>query len=190
MKPLSEAIVRKLNERLGVEGRLHVKGDFSASPCYGWAVYDKEFITIGWDEDLIATLMDIRDFLKNDPVFAYIGLTPWKTAYADPDRLYRSNHVFGIIVAPVTGQFDILRIEETSGMRYELDTEDIVEKLRYFDREFGIDILEANMSGVFFKVNSAPIGKAAQELLDWAGRFWPTEYERPDDLNRVALWWD
>lgn len=152
MTKLSEEIVHQLNVRFGVVGRPHIKDDYSESPCLGWAVYDKEFITIGWDDDLIVTLMDTRDFLRDEPVFAYIGRTPWKTTFVDPDRLFPSNYVFGIIVAPVTEQFDILHIEETSGMRYWLDIDDIIEKLRYFNEEFGIDILSASMTGVLFKV--------------------------------------
>jgi hypothetical protein len=190
MDALSENIIRKLNAKFGVEGHPHMKGDYSDSPCFGWAVYDKEFVTIGWDDDLIETLMETRDFLKDDPVFAYFGLTPWKTAYIDPDRTYLSDHVFGIIVAPVTNQFDVLRIEETAGMNFELDTDDIIEKLQYFDQEFGIDILSASMIGVNFKVINPPQGQAALALREWVDQYWAPEYEQPADLNRVAMWWD
>ena len=179
MESLSEEIVEKLNTKFGVKGQRHSRDDFTETPCFEWPLIDNNNFLFGWDEYLIAKLYEVRDLLKGDPVFAYFSVISSNFGGGP-----------GFVVAPVVDQFDILRIEETGGNNVWLDTDDIIEKLRFFDQEFGVDILSANGSGVLFKVVRSPQGQAAEELMDWVERFWAMEYERPDDLHRVALWWD
>ena len=191
LQPLSEEIIKKLNNKFGEEGQPVLNEDGSPSHVYGWAVNEREFLHIGWDDDLIAILLEFRNFLSNDPVFAYIGVTPWKSVFIDPERLHSTTmFVFGIHVATFTNQLDLLRIMKTYGNNAMLDTEDIIEKLEYFDQEFGIDIISASLDGVSFLVKDVPHGQAAQELRDWAEEYLAEGFINPKDLSRVALWWD
>jgi hypothetical protein len=48
-----------------------------------------------------------------------------------------------IVIGPGTCQFDILRHAKTDAINYDMTTGDLIEKLKQYDREFGIDIYHA-----------------------------------------------
>jgi hypothetical protein len=97
-----------------------------------------------------------------------------------------------IVVAPTTDQFEILRYERTDGANYDIWTEDIIEKLKTLDEEFGIEITGATIAGVEFLLKRIPTGEEARKLGVRLLEFCPDLYEAPTSFadGKVSLWWD
>jgi hypothetical protein len=129
-------------------------------------------------------LKQVRALLQGEPVIAYRAGIEWEGM---PSITYDT-----IVVAPTTDQFDILRYEQTNGANYELQTEDIIEKLKMADEKYGIDITGADSAGVEFILTRIPKGKEARELGRWLLDFCPDLYEAPRSFpkGKVALGWD
>ncbi len=97
-----------------------------------------------------------------------------------------------VIVAPTNDQFNILRIEETNGNNYEIDTEDIISALRTIHDEHGATILTAGFDNVSFEIERPPIGDQATLLGKSLIQLCPDLFEPPKEFPEgiVALWWD
>lgn len=97
-----------------------------------------------------------------------------------------------IVVASVFDQFDILRIEGTSGNNLPWTNEEVIAKLRLIDESYGIDITGADDRAVEFVLKQIPRGKAARELGKWLYDLAPDIGEAPTSFRarRVALGWD
>ncbi len=97
-----------------------------------------------------------------------------------------------IVVAPTTNQFDILRIEGTDGANYDLDTEDVIEKLTELDEKYGIDVTGATSDSVQFRLQRIPTDHEMQALGEWLLQFCPDLETAPRELTdgEVFLWWD
>ena len=61
-----------------------------------------------------------------------------------------------LVVAPGRDQFDILRTAKTDGTNYDMENEAIVAVLRAWDREFGVDIWQAETDTVQLRLKSVP----------------------------------
>ena len=98
--------------------------------------------------------------------------------------------VYGnIIVAPITNQFQLLKKLNTNGANVGLSTEDIIKKLKQYDKKYGITIQNAGFDFVTFSFATIPEDKIAlkEDLL----AFCPSmEEEINFDLNLLKLWWD
>jgi hypothetical protein len=129
-------------------------------------------------------LWEARELLKDEPVIAYRALSgTWMGIDVSVTGL--------LVIAPVTDQYDILRIEQTNAANYGSGTEDIIAKLKELDTEFGIDIIGAGFDAVEFLLEQIPEGKKARELGDWLLEFCPDLYEAPARFEGpTALWWD
>ncbi len=97
-----------------------------------------------------------------------------------------------LVVAPTLDQYEVLRYEYTNGSNYGFDTEDVINKLKSIDEEFGIDIIGAAFDGVDFILKRIPKGKEAKKLGEWLLEFCPELYEAPKSFPKgdVSLWWD
>lgn len=104
-----------------------------------------------------------------------------------------------IVVAPGQDQFDILRLAATDGVNHDKTTDQIIEKLKGWDSEFGIDIWQAETDTVQLKLKSMPVdlGKLSEEIV----AFCPDIVEQGDGgvealrdaiekEGTVFLWWD
>ncbi len=114
-------------------------------------------------------LAQVRSLLKGKPFVAYGS----------------------VIVAPFEDQFEILRIEMTTGDNYGISTDAIITELKKIDQVYGIDILDAGFDYVVFRLLNIPEGEDAkslgQQLLDLC----PDLFEAPSDLSeKIELWWD
>ena len=97
-----------------------------------------------------------------------------------------------IVVAGTNNQFDVLRIEETSGNNYSISNEEIITSLSNIDRQFGIIILSAGYDFVSFEIERPPHDYQAIELGEVLLEICPDLYEAPKDFSDdiVELWWD
>lgn len=97
-------------------------------------------------------------------------------------------------------KFDIVRLARTRGVNYDVTTEDVVQALREFDAEIGIEIDFATDDSVSFTLLSTPADKV--ELSGKIVKLCPNIKETLDKKNfdlfveglekghSVSLWWD
>jgi hypothetical protein len=97
-----------------------------------------------------------------------------------------------VIVVPTDNQYDILRIEETNGANYGLQTEDLIDALKRIDNRFGIDIVGASYDLVKFKLNEPPSGEEAEQFIEELYLLCPDlkAEDEPVLENHILLWWD
>jgi hypothetical protein len=127
----------------------------------------------------------VRELLKDEPVIVYRGNLGAETSV-------EVGFASLLVVAPTIDQFDILRIEHTDGANYGWDTEKIIEKLKEFDKEFGVDIVGASCCAVEFLLKQIPKGNEARKLGRRLLKLCPDINKAPTSFRRgrVALWWD
>lgn len=127
------------------------------------------------------SLEKIRTMLQGEQVIAYWGGTWWE-----------GNIPASIVVAPTTDQFEILNIEQTSGVNYGVLNNDIVSQMQTLDEKYGIDIVGASPDSLDFVLKRVPKGKDATELGEWLLKFCPDIFEAPRSFpkGKVSLWWD
>ena len=97
-----------------------------------------------------------------------------------------------VVVAPTDNQYDILRIEDTNGANYGLQTDDLIDALKMIDSRFGIDILNAGFDFMKFRLSKVPTGKEAEEFLHVLYELCPDLEGEGDPLGEdvIQLWWD
>lgn len=97
-----------------------------------------------------------------------------------------------IVVAGTDNQFDVLRIEETTGNNFMISTEEIIESLSSIDRQFGIVILSSGYDFVSFEIDHPPHGDQAIDLGKVLLEMCPDLYQAPTEFSDdiVELWWD
>lgn len=127
------------------------------------------------------SLLEAQELKKDRlaAVRAHLDGMPY-TAYGD------------VIVAPTDDQYDLLRIEETNGANYGLQTEDLIDALTLVDARFGIDIVDAAFDFVRIRLRRVPTGQEAEALVDELLELCPDLEGEQDPLadGEVALWWD
>jgi hypothetical protein len=98
-----------------------------------------------------------------------------------------------------TDQFDILKIQKTDGINYDLENEDVIEKLKSWDTKYGIEILGADYDWVDFTITvpSDSIPDFAKEVYEFCpdavdqGVGEVVELEKMiGEFKRLVLWWD
>lgn len=96
-------------------------------------------------------------------------------------------------------QFDILRIQNTDGINYDLENEDIIKTLQLWDKRFGIEILGADFDWVDVRIKT-PVEDATAFAKE-VNAFCPDAVEQGvgdiEELeklirnqHRLFLWWD
>lgn len=124
---------------------------------------------------------EAKVLVQNESVLLYMNSIEWDGIAPN-----------GIVLAGITDQYDILRIEKTHAGNYGFLTEDIIAKLKILDGKFGIEIIGACMDAVEFVLKRIPKGTEAKELGKWLLDFCPDLYEAPKKFpkGKVSLWWD
>ena len=104
-----------------------------------------------------------------------------------------------LVVAEGRDQFDILRTAQTDGVNYDLDTEAIVKELQSWDREFGIDIWQAETDTVQLRLKTIPkdlasfaqrIHKFCPDVVDQGVGGVRALAKEIEKTKSVYLWWD
>ena len=122
---------------------------------------------------------------------AYVGTSRW---------LGEEDHLgVELAVGPGADQFDILRLARSDAINYGMSTEALIQELKRYDRQLGIDILEASTDTVVFNLRQLPTDSLAfaQDVY----RFCPDSVDQGMgsvealaativESKQVYLWWD
>lgn len=104
-----------------------------------------------------------------------------------------------VVLAPGTGQFDILRLARTDACNYGMDTAAVIARLEQFNRTCGIRIWQAESDTVQFHVlrETVDFSVLAQDLYRFCPDIVDQGCRTVDNLEqilrthrRVLLWWD
>lgn len=104
-----------------------------------------------------------------------------------------------IVVAPGQDQFDIVRLAATDAVNYDKTTDQIIEELRRWDSQFGIDIWQAETDTVQLKLKSIPtdLPKFSQGLYEFCPDIVDQGVGDIESLQAavkqeraIFLWWD
>ncbi|APU09714.1 hypothetical protein A5M85_05275 [Cellulophaga lytica] len=110
---------------------------------------------------------------------------------------YQSPSTVSVIKS--TDKFDILRVQKTDGINFDIDNNDVIEKLKVWDKNYGIEILGADYDWVAltFNNNINDAAAFAAEVYDFCpdsvdqGVGELSELERIiRDEKQLFLWWD
>lgn len=102
-----------------------------------------------------------------------------------------------LVIVPGSDQFDIISFARTHSVRYGLPSESIVDRIRYYDRQFGVDIVWADTNSV--RVNFRDLPVDIDSFLDDAMAFSPDRFllGRKDSVKGALqkwkhfhFWWD
>jgi hypothetical protein len=122
---------------------------------------------------------------------AFIGTSRWLG-----DEQHRGVE---LVVAPGASQFDILRVARSDACNYDLDTEQLIERLTDFERRFGIVITHAETDTIEFGLGTTPEDwqAFAQELYEFCPDIVDQGTGSVEALaaelrerGAVFLWWD
>ena len=183
---LDEQIIQKVNNKLGVQGKPHtilIFGENLDTGCAAWSIPRNNLFD---HKEIMQLLTQVRTVLGGEPVIAYDGGIDWDYYYSHNSKSYANF----IVVCSVTNQFDILRIEQTDGVNYDLLTEDIIRFLVDLDKEFGLVIGGATPASVWFVLKRIPTGQEATELRNKLADFSPDIEDDSLTDGYVELWWD
>ena len=104
-----------------------------------------------------------------------------------------------IVIAEGKSQFDILKLAQFNGANYGLETEDIIAKLKTYDKQYGIDIFHAEFDTIEFILNTIPknLTKFCEDLYDFCPDIVDQGIGSIEELEEdiimrgeVFLWWD
>ena len=104
-----------------------------------------------------------------------------------------------IVVAKGTTQFDILRVSRADAINYEMETEDLIKKLKDYDNQFGIDVFHAETDTVEFSFVKMPEDLSAfckdlyqfcPDIVDQGTGTVERLEQEINERKQVFLWWD
>jgi hypothetical protein len=113
------------------------------------------------------------------------------------ERGYESPSTISIVKS--TDQFDILKIQKTDGINYDIENEDVIKTLKGWDSTYGIEILGADYDWVDLIIKKpvddySQFAKEVYEFCPDAVDQGVGEIEELEKIikeyNRLFLWWD
>jgi hypothetical protein len=143
-----------------------------------------------------ALVIKVRKELPNGLV-AYVGVT--NDLSGQPGQSRQKSRGVELAVAEGKDQFDILRVAATDGTNYDLNTEAIIKELAAWDREFGIDIWQAETDTIQLRLKKQPkdtlafakrVYKFCPDIVDQGTGSVEELARLIARANAVSLWWD
>lgn len=141
-------------------------------------------------------LENVRSLLVGMPkkLKAFVGTTRW---YGKEEQ--NPENSVEVVIARCETQFDILRVAHTADVNGDQSTDDIIERLRKFDRDFGIDIYQAANDRLLFRLKSIPtnLKDVIQDIDEFCPDATSQVYGSSELMEKevyasriVYLWWD
>lgn len=138
-------------------------------------------------EELMA---NARVKLPSDYV-AFVGTTQWLGSF-------KPNGV-ELVVGPGESQFDIIRHAKSDACNYDMSTDDLIERLEKYHKEFGINITHAETDTIDIELLKLPesIEAFAEDLYDFCPDLidqgcgsLPALVAEIKSSRKITLWWD
>lgn len=183
-----EAAAKRLADLSGETLRPFATRDFGREP------YEEARSVVPHEDEAmgraIAILKELRPELDQG-VVAFIGTN--KSLADDAEQGTE------IIVGPGRDQFDILRLAQSDAANYDLGTEDLIRKLQKYDKQFGIEILQADTDFILLELLSMPDDMQAfcQDVYDFCPDIVDQGVETLEaleeaivDSQMIGFWWD
>lgn len=104
-----------------------------------------------------------------------------------------------LVVAPGKEQFDILRIAASDAVNYNMTTDDLIKELRSWDREYGINITQAETDTIVVELRTLPanmksfakrVYKFCPDVVDQGVGDIASLVQEISRTRKVYLWWD
>jgi hypothetical protein len=199
-RPLSERVVRKLNEALSIAGKPYLRcvaptfesdwrPQYIETGCFCWPIGSTEIGYYASGQIGNEMLDKMRDLLTDEQVIVYRAAD---RQWTDMGMRYSPC----IVVAQTDDQFDALRIEQTADGNYGIGTPDIIQELKKINEKHGVDIIAADEGSVEFRLGCLPEGDELARFNQWFQCFAPDaffegELTRERELTEpFRLWWD
>lgn len=136
-------------------------------------------------------LEQIRNELGPNTI-AFVGTTRWLGDEQHPDGEE-------IVVARGGSQFDILRVAQSDAVNFDMETEDLIQKLAEYNHAYGIDIFHAETDTIEFRFLKLPGDMPAfcKDLYEFCPDIVDQGVGSVEAMEReirktqeVFLWWD
>jgi Domain of unknown function (DUF4253) len=179
-----DEVAANVGERLGLPMRPFATVDF------GREQIDSARTVIVRGAEVEKTLRFVREGLPA----GYIAFLGTGAVAANPERRKAE-----LVIAPGADQFDILRVAQSDACNYDLNTEDLIAKLKALSLTIGIDIVSAVTDTIEFDRLSDPVDFTAfcADLYEFCPDIVDQGTETLEALEaeirssrRVFLWWD
>ena len=129
------------------------------------------------------------------------ALPPGSVAFIGTTRWLGDEQHEGVelVVGPGASQLDIPRLVRSDAANYDMGTEDLVRKLREYDRDYGIGIFHAETDTIGFTLLNAPDDMPAfaadlyafcPDVVDQGLGSVEALEESVEAYGQVYLWWD
>jgi hypothetical protein len=187
-KPVPETITKLLARHAGTPVRPYSTFDFGRARYAGAA----SAVVRGDAAEVESRLRRLRGDLPPGWI-AYLGTSNFLGEGKWPEGSIE------LVIAPGSGQLDILRIARTDAVNYDLRTEALVRALSAWDRSWGIDILRAETDTIEFALTRMPDDLAAfarevyalcPDVVDQGAGTIEALQQEIAARRRVFLWWD
>ena len=140
---------------------------------------------------------DTREIIEPD--FAiFIGTTNFLAPINDKD-IKKGVPYSEVVISKVDSWKDILRLAESNAVNFDMETEDLIDKLEEYDDNFGISILQAETDTIVVEFISLPeelveiaenIYEFCPDIIDQGSGDINDIIDSLENSNSIFLWWD
>lgn len=104
-----------------------------------------------------------------------------------------------VVIAEGATQFDILEIAKSDAVNFDMDTKDLIHKLKQYDAMYGIDIFHAETDTIEFTLRTLPkdmksfcedLYKFCPDIVDQGAGTLNDLEKQITESKSVYLWWD
>jgi hypothetical protein len=179
--------------------------------------FDKEVFQILKKEFNCKVLELVPDYVEDKPEIKGVYVTTkgenstYKKVFAIKDQLKQKGYIifisdlgynenpYKIGIIKSNDKYDPLRFMSTNGINYDYDTNDVIEKLKEWDKSYGIEIIGSGLDFVEVKLGKQP--KDTKAFSNEVYEYCPDSVDQGfdtiealenyiKDTSRVYMWWD
>ena len=158
---------------------------------------DGTYSTVLDDETIDSILYDLSDILGDEYNF-FIGTTNFLAPINDIN-IDEKKPSSELIITKEKSWQDMIRLAESDAINYDMETEDLIEKISEYDEKYGIELVLAETDSIVLDFKKLP--ENIMELAKDIYEFCPDIVDQGSgDINilaegleithRLYLWWD
>jgi len=177
-------VAKWLGEENGLDARPYSTYDFGRG-------HDEANLSVVVPMEQAEAMLDVARDAIAPPVLAFIGCGDW----------FGVQQTGGVELVFGEGmdQFDILRMARSDAINYNMETEDLITKLKEYDERFGIDITHAVTDTIIFRLKHMPedmtgfandLYKFCPDIVDQGTQTVGALATEIRGSRTAFLWWD